>query len=113
MKLKLLSILLLAAVLALNGCSATRKTKSAVAEYEVRVTDEDGRPVSNAVVQICDGGSCRNYKTGAAGTVVLPGSKYEYEIHLQSVPDAYQLPEDYYLMPVGGGTIEFVLKESE
>ncbi len=111
MKKALMLLLLIAVVLPLCACMADKNAQAA--QCAVIVTDEDGKPVSGALVQICDGGSCRNYTTDNSGTVTLPVSEYEYEVHLLQVPDGYLLPEEYKLLPLEGGSVAYELKKAD
>lgn len=80
--------------------------------YAVCVTDEEGHPLSGAMVQVCDAASCRLEKTDENGRILLTLPRFAYEVHLLRAPQGYSLPNEAILMPEEGGRWEITLQKT-
>ena len=82
-----------------------------VADYQIAVTDAEGRGIEGVMVQICDADTCQVATTDADGMVSLTMTPYPYEIHILMVPEGYVRPAEASTMPVDGGNLVFTLEK--
>ena len=92
-----------------QGASAAAE---ATAEYRIRVTDADGRPVAGAMVKICDADTCRVETTDENGEVRFDAARYAYEIVILKAPDGFAPSAETFVMPEAGGEIEIQLEKA-
>ena len=92
-----------------QGASAAAE---ATAEYRIRVTDADGRPVAGAMVKICDADTCRVETTDENGEVRFDAARYAYEIVILKAPDGFAPNAETFVMPEAGGEIEIRLEKA-
>lgn len=82
------------------------------ADYCVRVTDAEGRPVAGAMVKICDADTCRVETTDENGEVRFDAARYAYEIVILKAPDGFAPSAETFVMPEAGGEIEIRLEKA-
>lgn len=82
--------------------SAASVVKNDDSVYRVIVTDEDGAPIPEVIVQFCSDSTCKAEGTDETGTVVFPEKKGQYTVHILMAPEEYAedkteytLDEDY------------------
>jgi thiol-disulfide isomerase/thioredoxin len=63
--------------------------------YKVRVTDQDGSPVSHVFVSFCTDTNCNTAESGEDGIASFTGPAYPYHIQIVSVPDGYSYDEKF------------------
>ena len=90
----------------------TSAAAEATAEYRIRVTDADGKPVAGAMVKICDADTCRVETTDENGEVRFDAARYAYEIVILKAPDGFAPSAETFVMPEAGGEIEIRLEEA-
>lgn len=90
----------------------TSAAAEATAEYRIRVTDADGRPVAGAMVKICDADTCRVETTDENGEVRFDAARYAYEIVILKAPDGFAPNAETFVMPEAGGEIEIQLEKA-
>ncbi|MDO5702839.1 MAG: redoxin domain-containing protein, partial [Lachnospiraceae bacterium] len=57
--------------------------------YRVIVTDEEGNPVPDAMVQFCDDSSCTIGETDEEGVAVFEKPEGVYEVHVEEAPEGF------------------------
>lgn len=82
------------------------------ADYCVRVTDAEGRPVAGAMVKICDADTCRVETTDENGEVRFDAARYAYEIVILKAPDGFAPNAETFVLPEMGGEIEIRLEKA-
>ena len=92
-----------------QGTSAAAET---TAEYRIRVTDADGKPVAGAMVKICDADTCRVETTDENGEVRFDAARYAYEIVILKAPDGFAPSAETFVLPEAGGEIEIQLEKA-
>ena len=90
----------------------TSAAAEATAEYRIRVTDADGKPVAGAMVKICDADTCRVETTDENGEVRFDAARYAYEIVILKAPDGFGPSAETFVMPEAGGEIEIQLEKA-
>lgn len=90
----------------------TSAAAEATAEYRIRVTDADGKPVAGAMVKICDADTCRVETTDENGEVRFDAARYAYEIVILKAPDGFGPSAETFVMPEAGGEIEIRLEKA-
>ncbi len=63
--------------------------------YSVQVIDQNGDPVSGAVIGFCTDSECNISETNEAGIAFFTGPAYPYHIQIVSVPEGYSYDKDY------------------
>ncbi len=68
------------------------------ADYRISVIDQDGNPVSGAIVNICTDTTCTTGKSDEKGLILFTGEKQSYHLQLLKAPDGYSFdsPADLY-----------------
>ena len=90
----------------------TSAAADGTAEYRVRVTDADGKPMAGAMVKICDADTCRVETTDENGEVRFDAARYAYEIVILKAPDGFALNAETFVMPEAGGELEIRLEKA-
>ncbi len=90
----------------------TSAAADGTAEYGVRVTDADGKPVAGAMVKICDEDTCRVETTDENGEVRFTAERYAYEILILKAPDGFKPNAETFVLPEAGGEIEIRLEKA-
>ncbi len=85
------------------------KLPAGMSSYVVCVIDEDGKPVENVMLQLCDLETCQVSFTGASGAIekILPAR--EYEIHVLKAPEGYHADSMVYILGEEGGQLTITL----
>ena len=78
--------------------------------YKIIVTDENGDPVKNTMVQFCSADKCLFSKTGADGTASFDRPEGKYTAHILKAPEGFESDETEYEVPETYGTVTIVLK---
>ncbi len=75
----------------------TGSTENESGEYRVFAYDEEGNPVKDVIVQLCDESSCSFQKTKEDGiaTFQVEAPKV-YDVHVLKVPEGYQSSDETY-----------------
>lgn len=83
--------------------------------YTVTVTDEDGNPISGAMVQVCDAGNCyAPAKTDENGVVTFSLTESdEYKTKLLANPEGYEAVETDYVYFEGETEVTLTVKAVE
>ena len=63
-------------------------------DYRIIVKDEAGDPVAGVRIQFCDDPTCMFVKTDAEGTAAFSAEPGKYTVHMQTVPEGYELNEE-------------------
>lgn len=58
--------------------------------YAISVVDQNGDPVPEVMVQVCNDETCMVYTTDEAGVCEFELEPFAYEIHLLKLPDGYE-----------------------
>jgi len=76
--------------------------------YTIRCVDQDGQPVSGAMLQVCDAETCMVLRSDDLGICSFAGAPYAWEIHVLKSPEGYS-PESSQTVyaPLTGGEITF------
>lgn len=82
-----------------------------VADYQIAVTDAEGRGIEGVMVQICDADTCQVATTDAEGMISLTMTPYPYEIHILMVPEGYVRPTEASVMSSDGGNLVVTLEK--
>lgn len=90
----------------------TSAAAEATAEYRIRVTEADGKPVAGAMVKICDADTCRVETTDENGEVRFDAARYAYEIVILKAPDGFAPSAETFVLPEMGGEIEIRLEKA-
>lgn len=78
--------------------------------YTVTVTDENGDPVVGAVVQLCEGSTCKPAATDADGKAVYRTAEADYKVSVTQAPEGYAADETEYRFEEGSYELTIVLK---
>lgn len=79
-----------------NGTTTTTtKADDGKVTYTVTVKDQDGNPVSGAMVQICKE-TCMPTLTDANGVATWSMAEDEYKVSFAMTPEGYTVEENYY-----------------
>ena len=62
--------------------------------YTVKVVDEGGNPIANAMVQMCQGESCLPGATGEDGVATFTVNEAEYKVSFLALPAGYEYTTD-------------------
>lgn len=81
--------------------------------YTVYVSDENGKPVSNVMVQICDDTTCQVFFTDDQGMASCAADQDSYDVHILNVPDGYEKPLDLFNVSKDQKSISITLKTAE
>ena len=90
--------------------TAEEETKGGIRVYTLSFKDQDGDPVKDVAVNVCDDTSCTPMTSNSRGIVrfILPG--YAYHIQITGVPDGYEYSGDAEVyLDAGGGITNFSL----
>lgn len=63
---------------------------SGMSSYSVSVVDQNGDPVPEVMVQVCNDETCMVYTTDEAGVCEFELEPFAYEIHMLKLPDGYE-----------------------
>ena len=102
---------------ALNpGQAATAETAAPAGEtagekgtYTVHFTDQDGRPVPEAIIGFCTEAGCVPVDADENGTAVYEAERTAYHLTIVELPDGYAEPEDFD-MSVGPDDAEITVR---
>jgi|GEM_PF-978157 len=61
-----------------------------VPDWDIKVRDRNGKPVSDVVLQLCSGNTCEVYTTDDEGRIDFAGDASEYELSVLKVPEGYE-----------------------
>ena len=101
---------IIASVLALILIMSICPFSFAASAATVLVTDESGKAVAGAKVQLCDDKTCFVQVSGADGTAVFADlASGEYEVHILKVPEGFAKTKEVKTVKAGG-TLSFALK---
>ena len=80
------------------------------ATYVVKYVDQDGKPVSGVMCQVCDESTCQVFVSDENGVCTFTLDPYAWEIHTLMVPAGYEGDTTTVTVaPVEGGELVFVL----
>ena len=77
--------------------------------YEIQVTDEEGSPVSGAMVQFCSDTECMMQKTDDAGLARFDQPAGSYTVHILKVPEGFAPDSTEYSAPETPGLMTITL----
>ena len=77
--------------------------------YQVRVTDEEGNPVSGVMVQFCSDTECMMARTDDDGLAPFDQPAGSYTVHVLKVPEGFSADGTEYTAPETPGLIEVTL----
>lgn len=78
--------------------------------YTILCIDQDGGPVANALLQVCNDEVCQVFMTDSEGKATFEAEAYPWEIHVLQAPDMYEVdPSQIALAPVEGGEVIILL----
>ena len=82
--------------------------------YKVVVKDEQGNPVSGAMVQLCEGSVCKPKATDANGVAEYATEEADYEVKLMRLPTGYtySTAEEVFTFAEGSYELTIVLKKT-
>lgn len=76
--------------------------------YTLKCVDQDGNPVSGAMLQVCDASTCQVYTTDANGVCEFTAAPYAWEVHVLMAPAGYTADStEIVYAPVDGGEMVF------
>lgn len=76
--------------------------------YVLRCIDQNGEPVSGAMLQICDEHTCQVLRSDENGICTFEAAPYEWEIHVLKSPAGYTaVSTEVVLSPLTGGEMTF------
>lgn len=78
--------------------------------YTVTVTDENGDPVVGAVVQLCEGSTCKPAATDADGKAMYRTAEADYKVSVTQAPEGYAADETEYHFEEGSYELTITLK---
>lgn len=96
-----------------EDASSEEASNEAADGYTVYVSDENGKPVSSVMVQICDDTTCQVFFTDDQGMVSCAADQDSYDVHILKVPDGYEKPEDLFNVSKDQKTLSVTLKSAE
>lgn len=96
-----------------EDASSEEASNEAADGYTVYVSDENGKPVSSVMVQICDDTTCQVFFTDDNGMVSCAADQDSYDVHILKVPDGYEKPEDLFNVSKDQKTLSVTLKSAE
>lgn len=77
-------------------------------KYTFKCVDQDGNPVKNVMIQVCDEVTCQVLITDENGICTFGGKPYAWEIHILRAPAGYRpAASEENRTPIGGGEIVF------
>ena len=80
--------------------------------FFIKITDENGSPVTGVMITFCDEESCEMLTTDDDGVVKAEREPKAYEVHVVSVPEGYEAPEDAFSLDENNRSVTIVLKTS-
>lgn len=82
--------------------------------YKVIVQDEQGNPISGAMVQLCQGTVCRPMSTDAQGVAQYEAEQADYEVKLMKLPTGYTYAtsQEVFTFAEGSYELTIVLKKT-
>ena len=83
---------------------AEEKKENAPQAYVIHITDQDGKPVPEVVVNFCTDEACTPRESDENGLVTFDGKPYKYHVQIVDVPEGYSCDEGFemYTAPVYG-----------
>ena len=78
--------------------------------YEVSVSDPDGNPIPDVMVQFCDDVTCTTGGTDKNGTAVFTGKDGSYKVQVLKVPEGFVGTEEEFTFPDTGREISITLE---
>lgn len=75
---------------ATDAVPGTTEEASGMSVYTISVTDQNGDPVPEAVIQVCNDETCMVYTTDETGVCEFELAPFAYELHLLKLPEGYE-----------------------
>ena len=92
--------------------SAEEETKGGIRIYTLSFKDQDGNPVKDVTVNVCDDTSCTPMTSNSRGIVRFIQPGFTYHIQVVSVPDGYAYDgDDEVYLSAEGGITKFILSK--
>lgn len=83
--------------------------KNTESTYFLKCVDQDGGPVSGAMLQVCDATTCQVFTTDANGVCEFTAAPCVWEVHVLMAPEGYTADSNgIVLAPVDGGEMVFL-----
>ena len=92
--------------------SAEEETKGGIRIYTLSFKDQDGNPVKDVTVNVCDDTSCTPMTSNSRGIVRFIQPGFAYHIQVVGVPDGYAYDgDDEVYLSAEGGITKFILSK--
>lgn len=86
----------------------TAEAVSSMSVYAVSVVDQNGDPVPEVMIQVCNDETCMVYTTDEAGACEFELEPFAYEVHMLKLPEGYEGDtETITVAPEEGGELAF------
>ncbi len=97
-----------------NEVSASKVEKAdGVSSYVLLCVDQDGQPVTGAMLQICNDSTCEVVTTDENGIYAFSTGSYAWEIHVLKAPAGYTADStDVVIAPATGGEMIFTFTKN-
>lgn len=89
--------------------AATQAEEDGKVSYTVKVVDEDGNPISGAMVQLCKE-TCLPGATNAEGVAEFRTVEDEYKVSFMTVPEGYAAEAEEFYFEDGSFELTITLK---
>ena len=93
--------------------TGTLENKNGESTYTLKCIDQDGKPVSGALLQVCDASTCQVYTTDEHGICEFTAASFAWEVHVLMAPAGYTADStEIVYAPVEGGEMIFVFTKN-
>ncbi len=94
-----------------QNAAQAAESDAAAGAYQILVTDTDGKPVKDAMVQFCSDTQCMFTNTGEDGLAVFEAGPGAYKVHILKVPAGFVSNTKEYEAKEGGEVTVITLEK--